>query len=43
MAIEACVANEVVKGYPDDNYRPTWEVTRDHNAAYIARAFDLSM
>lgn len=42
-AIEACVANQVVKGYPDGFYRPTWEVTRDQMAAYIAHAFDLSM
>jgi hypothetical protein len=40
-AIEACVANGVVNGYPDGLYRPAAKVTRDQMAAYIARAFDL--
>jgi hypothetical protein len=42
-AIEACVYNEVVKGYADGFYRPTVVVTRDQMAVYIARAFDLAM
>jgi hypothetical protein len=40
-AIEACVDNEVVQGYPDGRYRPNTKVTRDQMAVYVARAFDL--
>lgn len=42
-AIQACVDNEVVHGYPDGYYRPTWWVSRDQMAVYVARAFELSM
>jgi hypothetical protein len=38
-AIEACVNNGVVKGYPDDFYRPYYPVTRDQMAVFIDRAF----
>jgi len=41
LAIEACVDNEVVKGYRDGYYRPTWTVSRDQMAVFITRAFDL--
>ena len=40
-AIEACVDNAVVNGYPDGLYRPYADVTRDQMAVYIARAFGL--
>jgi Tol biopolymer transport system component len=40
-AIEVCVDNGVVQGYSDGNYRPSWPVTRDQMAVYIARAFQL--
>jgi hypothetical protein len=36
--IEAAVANGVVQGYTDGTYQPTWTVTRDQMAVYIARA-----
>ncbi len=36
--IEAAVANNVVRGYDDGMYRPSWSVTRDQMAVYIARA-----
>ena len=49
--IEYCVEHGVVQGYeyPDPDtpgeimylYEPTWPVTRDQMAVYIARAFDL--
>ena len=42
-AIEACVTNGVVQGYQDGYYRPSWAVTRDQMAVYVARAFDLPM
>jgi hypothetical protein len=42
-AIEACVVNGVVGGYPDGFYRPAALVTRDQMAVYINRAFDLVM
>lgn len=41
-AIEACVAHDVVVGYPDGLYRPTRSVTRAQMAVYIARAFQLT-
>jgi beta propeller repeat protein len=36
--IEAAAAHQVVAGYPDGSYQPTFTVTRDQMAAYIARA-----
>jgi len=30
-------------GYPDGLYHPTWQVSRDQMAVYIARAFELPM
>jgi len=41
-AIQACVEYGVVSGYPDGYYCPTWDVTRDQMAIYIARAFELA-
>ena len=32
---------DVTSGYPDGNYRPAWQISRDQMAVYIARAFDL--
>lgn len=40
-AIQACIENDAVKGYPDGYYRPTWIVSRDQMAVFIARAFTL--
>ncbi|MBN1460052.1 MAG: CIA30 family protein [Armatimonadetes bacterium] len=42
-AIEACVENDVVRGYDDGYYRPDVTVTRDQMAVYIQRAFELPM
>ena len=42
-AVQSCVFNGVVQGYPDGYYRPTVQVTRDQMAVYIARAWDLSI
>jgi len=39
--IEYLAEHDVVNGYPDGNYNPSWEVTRDQMAVYIMRAFDL--
>jgi hypothetical protein len=36
--IQACVTAGIVQGYPDGNYYPEYEVTRDQMAVYIARA-----
>jgi beta propeller repeat protein len=36
--ILACAQADIVYGYPDGNYRPELEVTRDQMAVYIARA-----
>ena len=36
--IEAAVANGVVQGYPEGDYKPTLSVTRDQMAVYVARA-----
>lgn len=36
--IEAAVAQGVVQGYTDGTYQPSWTVTRDQMAVYIARA-----
>jgi hypothetical protein len=36
--IEAAVAHGVVQGYAGGTYQPTWQVTRDQMAVYIARA-----
>jgi PKD repeat protein len=41
LHIEYCVENEVVQGYPEGDYRPDLEVTRDQMAVYVARAFEL--
>ena len=38
-AIQQCVWNGVVKGYPDGFYRPYYPVTRDQMAVFIDRAF----
>jgi len=40
-AIQACVNNGVVHGYPDGYYRPTWKVSRDQMAVFIGQAFGL--
>jgi hypothetical protein len=40
-AVEACVDNSVVQGYPDDTYRPEEDVTRAQMAVYVARAYGL--
>jgi len=37
--VEFLVEHYILDGYPDGNYRPTWFVTRDQMAVYIARAF----
>jgi len=37
-SIEACVAAEVVGGYPDGTYRPALEVSRDQMAVFISRS-----
>jgi beta propeller repeat protein len=36
--VEGAVENAVVQGYPDGSYQPSWVVTRDQMAVYIARA-----
>jgi Tol biopolymer transport system component len=36
--ITACVDANVVSGYPDGLYRPTWSVSRDQMAAFVSRA-----
>ena len=36
--VEATAANGVVTGFGDGTYQPTWTVTRDQMAVYIARA-----
>jgi uncharacterized repeat protein (TIGR02543 family) len=36
--IEYAVERHVVRGYPEGDYRPAAEVTRDQMAAYVARA-----
>jgi hypothetical protein len=36
--VEACVAADIVQGYPDGSYRPQLSVTRDQMAVYISRA-----
>ncbi|MBN1458402.1 MAG: S-layer homology domain-containing protein, partial [Armatimonadetes bacterium] len=36
--IEAAVTNGVVQGYPEGDYKPTVQVTRDQMAVFIARA-----
>ena len=36
--IEAAVTHGVVTGYEDGTYQPTWTVTRDQMAVYVARA-----
>jgi len=51
--VEYCVENGVVQGYeyPDPDhpgesiflYEPTWPVTRDQMAVYVARAFELEI
>jgi hypothetical protein len=38
-----CIDNGVVAGYMDGFYRPTWIVSRDQMAVFIARAFELPM
>ncbi|MFB3882667.1 MAG: S-layer homology domain-containing protein [Armatimonadota bacterium] len=42
-AIEACINNQVVAGYPDGFYRPREIVTRDQMAVFVAKAFGLAM
>jgi len=42
-AIEACISNQVVEGYPDGLYRPRETVTRDQMAVFVAKAFQLAM
>lgn len=42
-AVQACVENDVVRGYDDGYYRPDDLVTRDQMAVYIARAFELTL
>ncbi len=41
-AVKACVDHGVVKGY-NGWYQPTWIVTRDQMAVFMARAFQLPM
>jgi riboflavin synthase alpha subunit len=41
--VKCCVDNGVVSGYTDGYYRPTWTVSRDQMAVFIARAFELPM
>jgi len=41
--VKCCVENGVVSGYTDGYYRPTWAVSRDQMAVFIARAFELPM
>jgi hypothetical protein len=37
--VGACVDNNVVTGYEDDYFRPTWTLTRDQMAVFMYRAF----
>jgi hypothetical protein len=41
--VEYCATEGIVQGYPDGNYHPEREVTRDQMAVYVARAFDLPL
>ncbi len=41
--VEYVVGHSVVQGYPDGNYHPEYEVTRDQMAVFIQRAFELPM
>ncbi len=36
--VEAAVENGVVQGFPDGTYQPSWIVSRDQMAVYVARA-----
>jgi hypothetical protein len=36
--VEYAAANHIVAGYPDGNYRPTWQIDRGGIAVFIARA-----
>jgi beta propeller repeat protein len=38
-AIEACVDNGVVSGYPDGYYHPEYACSRDQMAVYVSRTF----
>jgi len=39
--VEYCVARGIVQGYDGIHYEPTWTVSRDQMAVYVARAFGL--
>jgi len=41
--VEYLAGADVVGGYPEGTYHPTWQVCRDQMAVYIARAFGLLM
>ncbi len=36
--VAACMHSDIVHGYGDGTYRPTWHVSRDQMAAYVSRA-----
>jgi hypothetical protein len=36
--VDACVAADIVGGYPDGLYHPDWSVSRDQMAVFISRA-----
>jgi hypothetical protein len=38
-AIEACVDNGVVQGYPDGFFHPTWDVSRDQMTVFLGRTY----
>jgi hypothetical protein len=39
--VEYLAENDIVGAYPDGNYQPTWVVSRDQMAVFIANAFNL--
>ncbi len=42
-AVQACVDHGVVNGYDATHFQPTWIVSRDQMAVFVARAFNLPM
>jgi hypothetical protein len=41
--IEYLAETGAVAGYPEGDYHPTWRVSRDQMAVYIARSFGLTL